>query len=87
MASVTGPRDAVDTLLSRLDVADAEILGPVPVDVTEQGALVPGVRALVRVPRSGGASLARALSASLGVRSARREGGTVRVQMDPAELG
>ena len=53
----------------------------------EQDALEPDVRALVRVPRTGGAALARALSASLAVRSARREGGTVRVQMDPAELG
>ena len=61
MASVTGPRDAVDTLLSRLDLADAEILGPVPVDAAEHDALEPGVRALVRVPRTGGASLARAL--------------------------
>ncbi|WP_146925565.1 primosomal protein N' [Cellulomonas xylanilytica] len=87
MASVTGPRDAVDILLSRLDLADAEILGPVPVDAAEQDALEPAVRALVRVPRAGGAALARALSASLAVRSARREGGTVRVQMDPAELG
>ncbi|KQS97684.1 primosomal protein N' [Cellulomonas sp. Leaf395] len=87
MASVTGPRDAVDTLLSRLDLADAEILGPVPVDAPEHDALEPAVRALIRVPRAGGASLARALSASLAVRSARREGGAVRVQMDPADLG
>ncbi|MDQ0374503.1 primosomal protein N' [Cellulomonas humilata] len=87
MAAVTGSRDAVDTLLSRLDLADAEILGPVPVGVAEQGALEPDVRAVVRVPRTRGAALARALSASLAVRSARREGGTVRAQMDPAELG
>lgn len=87
IASVTGPRDAVDTLLSRLDLADAEILGPVPVDAADPDALEPAVRALVRVPRTGGAALARALSASLAVRSARREGGTVRVQLDPEELG
>lgn len=87
MASVSGPRDAVDTVLSRLGLADAEILGPVPVDAAAQDVLEPGVRALVRVPRTGGAALARALSASLSVRSARREGGTVRVQLDPAELG
>lgn len=87
MASVTGPRDAVDTLVSRLDLADAEILGPVPVDAADHDALEPAVRALVRVPRTGGAALARALAASLAVRSARREGGTLRVQMDPEELG
>ncbi|WP_421741942.1 primosomal protein N' [Cellulomonas sp.] len=87
IAAVTGPRDAVDTLLGRLDLPDAEILGPVPVGAAEPGALEPDVRALVRVPRPGGAALARALAASLAVRSARREGGTVRVQLDPAELG
>lgn len=87
IAAVTGPRDAVDTLLGRLDLPDAEILGPVPVGAAEPGALEPDVRALVRVPRPGGAVLARALAASLAVRSARREGGTVRVQLDPAELG
>ncbi|NUU17682.1 primosomal protein N' [Cellulomonas humilata] len=87
IAAVTGPRDAVDTLLARLDVPDAEILGPVPVGAAEEGALEPDVRALVRVPRSSGAPLARSLAASLAVRSARREGGTVRVQLDPADLG
>ncbi len=87
MAAVTGPRDAVDTLLGRLDLPEAEILGPVPVGAAEQGALEADVRALVRVPRAAGAALARAVAASLAVRSARREGGTVRVQLDPAELG
>lgn len=87
MAAVTGPRDAVDTLLARLDVPDAEILGPVPAGEPEAGALEPDVRAIVRVPRAHGASLARALASSLAVRSARREGGSVRVQLDPTELG
>jgi primosomal protein N' (replication factor Y) len=85
MAAVTGPRDAVDTLLARLDLADAEILGPVPIPGAE--ALDPDVRAIVRVPRTRGAALARALAASLAVRSARREGGSVRVVLDPTELG
>ncbi len=86
IASVTGPRDAVDTLVGRLDVAGLEVLGPVPVD-TPSESLEPEVRALVRVPRNQGAVLARALAASQAVRSARREGGTVRVQLDPADLG
>ncbi|NNH09256.1 hypothetical protein HLB10_19540, partial [Cellulomonas fimi] len=46
----------------------------------------PDVRALVRVPRARGAALARAVAASLAVRSARREGGSLRVQVDPADL-
>jgi len=33
-----------------------------------------------------GQALARSLAASLAVRSARREGGTVRVQLDPTDL-
>jgi len=49
-------------------------------------ALEPDVRALVRAPRAAGSALSRALGASLAVRSARREGGTVRVQVDPADL-
>jgi primosomal protein N' (replication factor Y) len=85
-----------------LDVADGplavpgagsrlDILGPVPVehgswesrDPREQGEQV---RALLRVPRPDGLALARALHAAQAARSARKEGGGVRVQMDPAEL-
>jgi primosomal protein N' (replication factor Y) len=44
------------------------------------------VRMLVRVPRSGSAVLARALQAAQAVRSARKDVGQVRVQLDPAEL-
>lgn len=87
IASVTGPRDAVDTLVGRLDVPELEVLGPVPVEAREEESLEPEVRALVRVPRNRGTALARSLAASQAVRSARREGGTVRVQLDPADLG
>jgi primosomal protein N' (replication factor Y) (superfamily II helicase) len=44
------------------------------------------VRALVRVPRSASMPLAAALQAAQGVRSARKDAGAVRVQLDPAEL-
>ncbi len=44
------------------------------------------VRVLVRVPRSASMPLAAALKAAQGVRSARKDAGGVRVQMDPAEL-
>ncbi|MEU4363959.1 primosomal protein N' [Promicromonospora sp. NPDC023987] len=44
------------------------------------------VRTVLRVPLGQGAELARRLKASLAVRSARREGGTVRVQLDPKEI-
>jgi primosomal protein N' (replication factor Y) len=44
------------------------------------------VRTVLRVPLDQGDELARRLKASLAVRSARREGGTVRVQLDPKEM-
>ncbi len=96
MAAVTGDGDAVATLLAavpepahghRLDV-----LGPVPVDSPGPGGdrgTPPGetqVRALLRVPRADGPALARVLHAAQAARSARKEGGGVRVQLDPAEL-
>lgn len=85
VATVTGPREAVTALVARVD--DVEVLGPVPVEgPPPRGALVPDVRAVLRVPRARGAALAAGLRASLAVRSARREGGTVRVQLDPADL-
>jgi primosomal protein N' (replication factor Y) (superfamily II helicase) len=77
MAAVSGSPEAVASLLSNLREG-FEILGPVPVD--EQ------VRALVRAPRTAGLELARALHAAQAARSARKEGGGVRVQLDPAEV-
>lgn len=44
------------------------------------------VRTVLRVPLAQGDELARRLKASLAVRSARREGGVVRVQLDPKEM-
>ncbi|WP_423464655.1 primosomal protein N' [Promicromonospora sp. MS192] len=44
------------------------------------------VRTVLRVPLAQGDELARRLRTSLAVRSARREGGTVRVQLDPKEM-
>jgi primosomal protein N' (replication factor Y) len=44
------------------------------------------VRALIRVPRPGGAALAAALHAAQAIRSARKDSGAVRLQLDPAEL-
>ncbi|GEA80748.1 primosomal protein N' [Cellulomonas uda] len=91
MASVTGTREAVTAVVQRVRAAPLpaplDVLGPVPVAGAERGAFEPDVRTLLRVPRSAGAALATAVAASLGVRSARREGGTVRVQLDPSDLG
>jgi len=92
MASLTGPKDAVAGLLAVADLpAATEVLGPVPLAAGGQAghndlAAEPVMRALVRVPRSAGGALAAALHAAQGVRSARKDPGAVRLQLDPAEL-
>ena len=87
MAAVTGSAAAVASLLSGV-APGFEVLGPVP---DERGASAQAdesehVRALVRASRSQGTALARALQAAQAARSARKEGGGVRVQLDPAEV-
>jgi primosomal protein N' (replication factor Y) (superfamily II helicase) len=87
MAAVSGEPAAVASVIEAMD-ASFEILGPVPVDQPgQQGAQQEHeVRALIRVPRAEGTALARALHAAQAGRSARKEGGGVRVQLDPPEL-
>jgi primosomal protein N' (replication factor Y) (superfamily II helicase) len=91
MAAVTGAADAVASLLSGVPEG-FEVLGPVPVEPGAPSARGAGhagpdaVRALVRAPRDHGAALAQALHAAQAARSARKEGGVVRVQLDPAEV-
>jgi primosomal protein N' (replication factor Y) len=90
MAAVTGEAAAVASLLAGTDPA-FEVLGPVPVEQAgperaPDGAAEDQVRALIRASRARGAELARALAAAQAGRSARKEGGGVRVQLDPAEL-
>jgi primosomal protein N' (replication factor Y) len=98
MAALSGPHDAVRALLDTAELpAGAEILGPVPIpgqDVPGPGE-APGdgaepaadaVRFLVRAPRSGGAALATALRAGQAVRTAKKDAGVVRLELDPAEL-
>jgi primosomal protein N' (replication factor Y) len=89
MAAVTGEPAAVATVIAGLGSAFEgsafEVLGPVPVERPAQAG-DDQVRALVRAPRPEGAALARALQAAQAGRSARKEGGGVRVQLDPPEL-
>jgi primosomal protein N' (replication factor Y) len=94
MAAVSGPERAVAELMAAAELPpDADVLGPVTLDgAAAQAGNGPGqrppdtVRMLVRVPRSGAAALAGALQAAQAVRSARKDAGPVRVQLDPAEL-
>jgi primosomal protein N' (replication factor Y) len=85
MAAATGEAAAVASLLAGTDPA-FEVLGPVPVEHGANAETEDLVRALIRAPRARGADLARALQAAQAGRSARKEGGGVRVQLDPAEL-
>lgn len=92
MASLTGCRDALRDLLGLLELpAPGEVLGPVPLagDGADEGG--PGAdaggetaeRALVRVPRTQGLALSRALRSAAAARSARKAPGNVRIQIDP----
>jgi primosomal protein N' (replication factor Y) (superfamily II helicase) len=85
MAAVTGEPAAVAALLSGLP-GGFEVLGPVPAGGAAAREETGAVRALVRAPRDQGTELARALHAAMAARSARKEGGAVRVQLDPAEV-
>jgi primosomal protein N' (replication factor Y) len=94
MAAVSGAERPVAELMAAVELPPgADVLGP----VTPDGAAAPAgngpghrpadtVRLLVRVPRSGSAALAGALQAAQAVRSARKDAGPVRVELDPAEL-
>ncbi|GAB2470127.1 primosomal protein N' [Xylanimonas ulmi] len=91
VASVTGDRAAVGAVVGRVDLATpATTLGPVETepDGVGDGSLFDAVpvRVVVRVPPRDGLELAQQLRASLAVRSARREPGTVRVRLDPEEM-
>jgi primosomal protein N' (replication factor Y) len=101
MAALSGPHSAVRALLDAADLPPGtEILGPVPVAGGDPGTVagpaggpaggpapdVDAVRFLIRAPRSGGTALAAVLHAGQAARTARKEPGTVRLELDPAEL-
>jgi len=88
MAAVTGPSTAVAEFVGSAALPDrAEILGPIPAEpYGAEPDPEPAERALIRIPRTDGLALARALHAAQAVRSARKDGAPVRVQLDPAEV-
>jgi primosomal protein N' (replication factor Y) len=91
MAALTGPAVAVRELLGAVALPDgADILGPVPAEpdgaAAGQRPAPDNLRFLIRVPWSAGTTLAVALRAGLAERSARKDVGLVRLQLDPAEL-
>ena len=91
MAELTGPAPAVSALLELARLPeDTQTLGPIEVVVARQGAPggdAPAVQMLLRAPRSRAAELAAALHAAAAVRSARRDAGAVRIQLDPPNPG
>ncbi|MFC9607281.1 primosomal protein N' [Streptomyces niveus] len=97
MAAVTGGPDAVASFLASAELPpDAEVLGPVPLPVTDParprrtGDPPPGElweRALLRVPPGSGAALATALKSAQAGRLARGGGDPVRIRIDPPDIG
>ncbi|MFJ2216357.1 primosomal protein N' [Streptomyces sp. NPDC101062] len=97
MASVAGPTEAVGTFLASAELpGDAEVLGPVPLPLTDPGRPrrpgdpPPGERwerALLRVPPGSGAALAGALKAAQAARMSRGGGDPVRIRIDPPDIG
>jgi len=90
VAALTGPDRAVQDVIAAAELpAGAEVLGPVPVAdgrFDQQQDEAAAVRVLVRVDRGSGTSLACALRAAQATRTARKDSGVVRLQLDPAEL-
>ncbi len=91
MAELTGPAPAVSALLglARLP-ADVQTLGPIELPPPTTGARLAGappVQVLLRAPRPELARLAAGLHAAAALRSARREPGAVRIQVDPPNPG
>ncbi len=97
MAAVSGPPEAVAALLAAVRLPPAaEILGPVPLPVTEPGRPrrtgepPPGERwerALIRVPPGSGGPLAAALKTAQAARLARHDGARAWVRVDPPDIG
>ncbi|MET0967537.1 MAG: primosome assembly protein PriA, partial [Nakamurella sp.] len=99
MASIEGDEPIVLAALDRLDLPpDGEVLGPVALDDIDNGGQqtqkqAPAqdedevqLRALVRVPQAGRKALSAALRAVAAGRSARKEGGGLRIRVDPSDL-
>jgi len=80
MATVTGSGAAVAGFLADTALPpEAEVIGTVPAGEDK-------ARALIRAPRRGGLALAAALRQAQAARTARKDAGQVRVQLDPADL-
>lgn len=87
MASLTGRSEAIKCLLDAAALpAGSDILGPVDLPHDGKDPAQQAARFLVRAPWSAGGELAAALRTALADRTARKEAGSVRLQLDPVEL-
>ncbi|WP_440098071.1 primosomal protein N' [Streptosporangium sp. H16] len=85
MATLTGSPAAVREMLGEMTLPpEAQVLGPVPV-AAPKGDQV-RERAMVRIARGSGSTLAAALKGAAGVRSARKASEVVKVCIDPLDV-
>lgn len=94
LAAIDGTTAAIAELLEATQLPDrVDILGPVPLPPTARkpfsGSDQPAEveRVLLRVGRTEGGPLARALTAAQAVRSSHRSDAPLRVQIDPVDIG
>ncbi|WP_174555318.1 primosomal protein N' [Nocardia anaemiae] len=94
MAAIDGTSDSIGELLSAAKLPEnVDLLGPVPLPPGARKPFDSGdtpaevERVLLRVHRSSGAALARALTAAQAVRSTHRSDAPLRVQIDPVDIG
>lgn len=96
VAAIDGTTDAITALVDSADLPETvEVLGPVDLPDGQRAPAGSGEdrlsgdvqRLLIRVPRSTGAALARALSTAQASRSAKKLGAGVRIQIDPIRIG
>ncbi|MFD5178863.1 primosomal protein N' [Nocardia sp. NPDC058379] len=94
LAAVDGTSASIAEFLDAAALPDGtEVLGPVPLPPTARKPFSGGdspaevERMLLRVGRSAGAPLARALTAAQAVRSSHRSDDPLRVQVDPVDIG
>ena len=96
VAAIDGTTDAISALVESADLPETvEVLGPVDLPDGQRAPAGSGEdrlsgdvqRLLIRVPRSTGAALARALSTAQASRSAKKLGAGVRIQIDPIRIG
>jgi primosomal protein N' (replication factor Y) len=92
LVTVDGPRETLEEFSSLLQPSQhTELLGPVepdlPRDAHEGGSGAAIHRLTMRAPLSEGAQLVRATKETAAIRSARKSSGSLRIKVNPADLG